>query len=54
VTSVEHVLNVLNVLARLNQAPLPEQVEASLKLTEEPLVDTKRYESLHVQEVSHV
>lgn len=32
--SVEHVMNVL---ARLNQTPPPEQVETSLKLAEEPL-----------------
>jgi hypothetical protein len=51
VPSVEHVLNVL---ARLNQAQLPEQVETSLKLTEEPLADTSRYDSLNAQEVSHV
>ena len=51
VHSAEHVLNVL---ARLNQAALPEQVETSLTLTEEPLANTARYDSLHLQEVSHV
>lgn len=51
VTSVEHVLNVL---ARLNQSQIPAQVETSLKLTEEPLANTSRYDSLHLQEVSHV
>ncbi len=51
VTSVEHVLNVL---ARLNQSQIPAPVETSLKLTEEPLANTSRYDSLHLQEVSHV
>ena len=49
--SAEHVLNVL---ARLNQQPLPARVETSLKLHEEPLADTARYDSLTGQEVSHV
>ena len=49
--SAEHVLNVL---ARLNQQPLPARVETSLKLKEEPLADTARYDSLTGQEVSHV
>lgn len=51
VTSVEHVLNVL---ARFNQSQIPAQVETSLKLTEEPLANTSHYDSLHLQEVSHV
>ncbi len=51
VPSVEHVLNVL---ARLNQSNLPAQVETSLKLIEEPLADTSRYDRLNAQEVSHV
>ena len=53
VYSAEHVLNVL---ARLNQTKLPEQVETSLKLTEEPLANTARYDSLSTQaeEVTHV
>ena len=50
VHSAEHVLNVL---ARLNQLPPPEQVETSLKLAEEPLANTVRYDSLRF-EVSHV
>jgi transposase len=50
VHSAEHVLNVL---ARLNQSKMPEQVETSLKLTEEPLANTARYDSLNTQEVSH-
>lgn len=48
--SIEHVLNVL---ARLNQKPMPAQVETSLKLAEEPLADTTRYDSLNGKEVSH-
>ena len=51
VPSAEHVMNVLT---RLNQSPPPEQVETSLKLAEEPLADTTRYDSLNAQEVSHV
>ena len=46
VHSAEHVLNVL---ARLNQVALPEQVETSLTLTEEPLANTARYDSLNVE-----
>ena len=49
--SAEHVLNVL---ARLNQPPLPAPVETSLTLNEEPLADTARYDSLTGKEVSHV
>jgi hypothetical protein len=37
---------VLNVIARLNQAPLPESVETSLELKALPLADTGRYDSL--------
>jgi hypothetical protein len=51
VTSIEQVLNVLS---RLNDLPIPEPVETCLKLNEEPLADTARYDSLHNQEVSHV
>jgi len=51
VTSAEHVLNVL---ARLNQSQLPVQVETSLKLDEEPLANTSRYDSLNTQEVPYV
>ena len=49
--SVEHVINVL---ARLNQSPLPAPVETRLQLTEEPRADTARYDRLHAQEVPHV
>jgi transposase len=51
VPSVEHVINVL---ARLHELQLPAQVETSLKLTEEPLADTSRYDRLNALEVSHV
>lgn len=50
VTSLEQVLNVLS---RLNDIPIPAQVETSLKLNEEPLADTARYDSLSDKEVSH-
>ena len=48
--SAEHVLNVLN---RLTAAPLPERVETSLQIKEEPIADTMRYDSLCPQEVDH-
>ena len=51
VPSAEHVMNVL---ARLSQAPPPAQVETCLKLTEEPLADTLRYDSLNIKETPHV
>ena len=41
--SAEHVLNVL---ARLNAAPVPESAETTLQLTEAPLANTSRYDSL--------
>ena len=43
VLSAEHVLNVL---ARLNAGPVPMGVETSLHLTEAPLANTDRYDSL--------
>jgi len=49
--SIEHVLNVI---ARLNQAPLPESVETNLELKALPLADTGRYDSLRErQEADH-
>ncbi len=51
VTSAEHVLNVL---ARLNQSQFPAQVETSLKLSEEPLANTSRYDNLNMQKVPNV
>jgi transposase len=51
VHSAEHVLNVLG---RLNQQPLPARVETSLKLNEEPIADTARYDSLSDKEAHHV
>jgi transposase len=51
VHSAEHVLNVLG---RLNQQPLPARAETSLKLSEEPIADTARYDSLSDKEVHHV
>lgn len=41
--SAEHVLNVL---ARLSAAPAPEKVEAGLTLSEPPMADAARYDSL--------
>ncbi|MEI7539072.1 MAG: IS21 family transposase, partial [Comamonadaceae bacterium] len=46
--SVEHIENVLN---RLNAAPSPEQVETHLTVSEPPIADTDRYDSLR-EEVS--
>jgi hypothetical protein len=48
--SVEHIQNVI---ARLNQAPPPEAVETTLTLTQAPLADTGRYDSLRGTEVDH-
>ena len=50
VVSVEHVLNVI---ARLNQAPLPESVPTTLKVKEAPVADTGRYDRLRTQEADH-
>ncbi|HQR85081.1 MAG TPA: IS21 family transposase, partial [Polynucleobacter sp.] len=53
VLSTEHVLNVL---ARLNATPMPESVESSLQLTEVPIANTGRYDSLRTDvlvEVGH-
>jgi hypothetical protein len=41
--SAEHVLNVV---ARLNAAPPPDSVETTLQLTQAPLANTSRYDSL--------
>jgi hypothetical protein len=38
--------HVLNVLARLNAEPVPEQVETDLRLSEPPEADTGRYDRL--------
>lgn len=51
VTTIEQVLNALS---RLNELPIPAQVETTLKLIEEPLADTSRYDSLNNQEVFDV
>jgi transposase len=48
VVSVEHVLNVI---ARLNQVPLPESVPTTLQVKEAPVADTGRYDRLRAQEV---
>ena len=46
----------LNVLARLNASPAPEQVETALQLSEPPKADTGRYDSLRgvAEEDQHV
>jgi transposase len=51
VTSSEQVFNVLS---RLNDWPVPDPVETRLKLNEEPLADTARYDRLNDKGVSHV
>jgi transposase len=49
--SAEHVLNVV---ARLNAAPVPESVATTLQLTQAPLANTGRYDSLRGEvEASH-
>jgi hypothetical protein len=50
VLSVEHIHNVI---ARLNQAPLPMSVETTLQLTQAPIADTARYDTLRGTEVDH-
>ena len=50
VLSAEHVLNVL---ARLNANPVPVGVETSLQLTEAPLANTDRYDSLRGTDDEH-
>ena len=47
--SAEHVLNVL---ARLKEAPPPPSVETALRVSAVPLADPERYDSLRT-EVSH-
>src|SRR5574343_273922 len=47
--SAEHVLNVL---ARLNASPAPEQVETALMLSEPPKADAGRYDSLRTDHAS--
>ena len=44
---------VTNILSRLDEQPVPARVETTLKLIEEPLADTARYDSLNAREVSH-
>ena len=49
--SAEHVLNVV---ARLNATPVPDSVATTLQLTQVPLANTSRYDSLRGEvEVSH-
>jgi hypothetical protein len=49
--SAEHVLNVL---ARLNAAPLPEIVATALRTKTAPLADTARYDALRAaKEIGH-
>jgi len=51
--SVEHVINVL---ARLNAAPVPPTAATSLQVSDPPLANTARYDSLRtdtVEETRH-
>lgn len=49
--SVEHVINVL---ARLNAAPRPANVETALQVLTPPIADTARYDRLrNIQEADH-
>jgi len=48
--SVEHVLNVL---ARLNDVPIPPNVTTTLAVTTPPLADTARYDHLRGKEIDH-
>jgi transposase len=47
--SVEHVLNVLS---RLNAAPVPENAQTSLQVSMPPLADTARYDGLRAQDIA--
>ena len=49
--STEHVLNVL---ARLNAEPRPESVESHLQLTDAPVANTGRYDSLRMSHTAMV
>ena len=49
--SSEHVENVL---ARLNASPVPASVETSLQLTEAPIANTGRYDSLRASGIDLV
>jgi hypothetical protein len=49
-SGVEHIHNVI---ARLNQAPLPISVETTPQLTQAPIADTERYDTLRGTEVDH-
>jgi hypothetical protein len=49
--SVEHVINVL---ARLNAAPRPADVQTSLQVLTPPIAETARYDRLRsIQEADH-
>jgi hypothetical protein len=48
--SVEHVHNVL---ARLNDVPIPPNVTTTLAVSTPPLADPARYDNLRVQEIDH-
>jgi transposase len=48
--SVEHVQNVL---ARLNEVPIPPNVATTLAVSTPPLADPARYDNLRVQEIDH-
>jgi hypothetical protein len=52
--SVEHVVNVL---ARLNATPTPENAATTLKVSQPPLADTARYDGLRghddAKEIDH-
>ena len=44
--NVKNVLNLLNVLARLNAEPVPESAATALQVATKPLANTDRYDSL--------
>jgi hypothetical protein len=47
--SAEHILNVV---ARLSAAPAPDSIETTLQLTQAPLANTSRYDSLRAEVTS--
>jgi hypothetical protein len=47
------VTHVLNVLARLTDAPVPPSVATALTVATAPLADPHRYDQLHEEEATH-
>jgi hypothetical protein len=50
VPSAEHIENMLN---RLKSPPMPETVDSPLRISEEPIADTGRYDRLREEVIDH-